>query len=129
MWQDTLTRLGRLASDGALKFLVLGDVTPAQRDEAVRHLRSVSGRDAYDPQQTTPFELPSAATSLVVIDRVGELSHADQLSLDQWLDRHRDTMVLAFSEESLFPLVAQGTLSAQLFYRLNLITLRVDEDA
>lgn len=128
MWQETRTQLRRFGGRMASTFLILGEVTPEQRDEALQELLFASGRDAYRPQLAMPFELPGDDTGIVVIDEAAHLSAREQDALLHWLDRHRDTMVLSFSDESVYPLVAHGMFSERLFYRLNLITLKVDDE-
>jgi hypothetical protein len=127
MWQETLAELRRFANE-PLNFLILGEVTSEQRNEALHALRTACGRDACRPQGTTPFELPTVPTSMVVIDDVAALSADDQHALLHWLDRHRDAMVLSFAVNSVFPLVTNGTFLEGLFYRLNIITLTVDDE-
>ena len=127
MWQDTLTELRRFADRLPLNILIVGAVTSEQRDEALFGLRAAHGRDASHPQRTMPFTLPNVPTTVVVIEEVAELSTDHQQMLLWWLERHRESMVLSFARNPLFPLVSQGTLSEKLFYRLNMITLSVDE--
>jgi len=129
MWQETLADLRRFAGGSSLKFFILGEVTPEQRNEALHELRTACGRDACRPQGTTPFELPAVPTSMVVIDDVAALSPDDQRALLHWLDRHRDAMVLSFAVNPVFPQVTDGTFLEGLFYRLNIITLTVDDEA
>jgi hypothetical protein len=112
-----------------LKFLILGAVTPEQQDEALDELRIACGRDAWRPSRTTPFELPTASSSIVVIDQVADLSTDDQQTLLQWIDTHRDAMVLSFGTNAMFRMVTNGKFSASLYYRLNIITLSVDDEA
>ncbi len=66
---------------------------------------------------------------IVVIDQVADLSADDQQALFHWLARHHDAMVLSFTEKPLFPLVMHGKFSERLFYRLNMLTLSVDDEA
>jgi transcriptional regulator of aromatic amino acid metabolism len=66
---------------------------------------------------------------MVVIDDVAALSPDDQHALLHWLDRHGDTIVLSFAVNPVFPLVTSGTFLEELFYRLNIITLTVDDEA
>jgi hypothetical protein len=129
MSQETLATLRRFAGGSPLNFLILGKVTSEQRNQALHELRTACGRDACRPQGTTPFELPTVPTSMVVIDDVAALSAADQHALLLWLDRHPDAMVLSFAENAVFPLVTNGTFLERLFYRLNIITLTVDDEA
>ena len=128
MWQDTLTEIRRF---GALpvNFLILGAVTPEQRDEALDALRTAAGRDAWRLPQTTRFELPLVPRSVVVIDQVADLSTDDQHALLRWLDKQRDAVVLSFGTNAMFRLVTDGKFLARLYYRLNIITLTVDDEA
>jgi transcriptional regulator of acetoin/glycerol metabolism len=112
MWQDTLTVLRRCGGL-SLNVLILGSVTAEQRDEVLDELRTAAGRDAG---------------SIVVIDRLADLSTADQQALLRWLDEHRDAMVLSFATNAIFRLMTDGKFSERLFYRLNSITLSVDEE-
>ena len=127
MWQDTLTELRRFADALPVNILILGAVTSEQRDEALFELRAAHGRDASHPQRTMPFTLPCIPTTIVVIEEIADLSTDHQQTLLWWLERHREGMVLSFAVNPVFPLVSQGTLSEKLFYRLNMITLSVDE--
>jgi transcriptional regulator of aromatic amino acid metabolism len=129
MWQDTLTELRLYADRLPLNILILGAVTSEQRDEALSELRAGHGREAYHPQRTMPFKLPSVPTTIVVIEEVASLSTDHQEALLWWLDRHREAMVLSFAINPVFPLVSQGKLLENLFYRLNIITLSVDDEA
>ena len=129
MWQETLADLRRFAGRSSLKFFILGEVTSEQRNEALHELRTASGRDACFPQGTTPFELPTVPSSIVVIEDVAALSPGDQHALLHWLDCHHDAMVLSFAVSPVFPLVTNGTFLEGLFYRLNIITLTIDDEA
>lgn len=129
MWQDTLTELRLYADRLPLKILILGAVTAEQRDEALWELRAAHRRDAYHPQRTMPFELPKVSTTIVVIDEIADLSTDHQQLLLWWLERHREGLVLSFASHPVFPLVSRGVLSEKLFYRLNMITLSVDDEA
>ena len=61
-------------------------------------------------------------------DQLADLSTDDQQALLRWLDEHRDAMVLSFATNAIFRLMTDGKFSERLFYRLNSITLSVDED-
>jgi len=75
------------------------------------------------------FKLPTVSTSiLVVIDEVADIATDDQQRLLQWLEHHPDAMVLSFAINPIFPLVEQGKFSERLYYRLNVITLNVNDD-
>ena len=127
MWQDTLTELRRIVDALPINILIVGAVTSEQRDEALFELRAAHGRDAHYPQRTMPFTLPRNPTTIVVIEEVADLSPGHQQTLLWWLGRHREGMVLSFAVNPVFPLVSRGVLSENLFYRLNMITLSVDD--
>lgn len=110
MWQDTLTVLRRCGGL-SLNVLILGSVTAEQRDEVLDELRTAAGRD-----------------DIVVIDQLADLSTDDQQALLRWLDQHRDAMVLSFATNAIFRLMTTDKFSERLFYRLNSITLSVDEE-
>jgi Transcriptional regulator of aromatic amino acids metabolism len=129
MWQDTLAELRRFAGRSPLSVFILGEVTSKQRNEALHELIVSCGRKACRPQATTPFKLPTVPASMVVVDDVAALSLDEQHALLQWLDRHCDAMVLSFAIEPVFPLVMKGTFLERLFYRINIITLTVNDKA
>jgi hypothetical protein len=129
MWQDTLTELRRFAGF-RVNFLILGAVTSEQRDEVLGELRAAVGRDPWRPAPATPFELPlDEPSGIVVINNVEDLSTHDQQTFLAWLDEHRDAMVLSFGTNEMFRQVKNGKFSASLYYRLNIITLNVDDEA
>jgi transcriptional regulator of aromatic amino acid metabolism len=130
MFQDLLSELRRCMRLLPFNALILGTVTPEQRAEAVQELRIGNERDAFHAQRNIFFKLPIVSTTtIVVIDEVADLSTDDQLTLLQWLLQHRDAMVLSFAANPIFPLVAQGKFLDRLYYRLNVITLNVNDDA
>ena len=129
MWQDTLPELRQFTGRLPLNVLILGAVTPKQRAEALRELRAECERDTYYPQRGMAFELPIVSTTIIVIDEVADVSTDDQQTLLQWLEQHRDAMVLSFATKPIFPLVTQSTFLERLYYRLNVMTLHVNDDA
>jgi Sigma-54 interaction domain len=128
MFQDVLTELRQLAGHLPPSVLIVGKVTPEQRAVVLEELCAWCQRDVYHPQRMA-FELPTVSTSIiVVIDRVAELSPDDQQRLLQWLEEYPDAMVLSFATKPIFSLVEQGKFSERLYYRLNVITLNVNDD-
>ena len=51
------------------------------------------------------------------------------MSPAQWLEQHRDAIALSFAAKPIFPLVAQDKFLERLYYRLNVMTLDVNDDA
>jgi hypothetical protein len=130
MWQETLAELRQFKGRSPLSVLILGPVTPEQRAQALQELRAGCDRDAYYPQRSIAFELPIVETSIiVVIDEVADISSDDQQTLLQWLEQHRGAMVLSFATKPIFPLVVQSNFLERLYYRLNVMTLHVNDDA
>jgi len=130
MFQDVLTELRLCVGSLPFNVLILGTVAPEQRAEVLQELRAASERDAYYPQRRIAFDLPIVSTNImVVIDEVAELSTYDQQILLQWLEQHRDAMVLSFAIDAIFPLMEQGKYLERLYYCLNVMTLNVNDAA
>ena len=130
MFQDLLSELRRCARRLPFNVLILGPVTPEQRAEVVQELRVGNERHAFHAQRNMFFTLPMVpTTTIVVIDEAAHLSTDDQQALLQWLLQHRDAMVLSFAATPIFPIVAQGKFLDRLYYRLNVMTLNVNDDA
>jgi hypothetical protein len=69
---------------------------------------------------------PPAGT--LVFRNIGTISRADQQALHDLLDEQPDRIqVVSISPTPVFPLVADGTFSAALFYRLNAVTFFAGE--
>ena len=127
MLHDVLTELPQFAGRLPSSVLIVGTVSPEQRAGTLKELCAWCQRDVYHPQRMA-FELPTVSTPIiVVIDRVAELSPDDQQRLVQWLEDHPDAMVLSFATNHIFPLVEQGKFLERLYYRLNVMTLSVDD--
>jgi hypothetical protein len=73
-----------------------------------------------------PAHLPRAIGTLVVHD-ADRLTPHQQAELHAWLNRHADQQVITIASESLFSLVMRNLFSDVLFYRLNGVSLLVDE--
>ena len=128
MFQNALTELRQFAGRLPSSVLIVGTVSPEQRAGALEELCAWCQRDVYYPQRMA-FKLPNVSTSiLVVIDEVADIATDDQQRLLQWLEHHPDAMVLSFAIHPIFPLVEQGKFSERLYYRLNVITLNVNDD-
>ena len=128
MFHDVLTELRQLAGRLPSSVLIVGTVSPEQRAGPLEELCAWCQRDVYHPQRMA-FKLPDVSSSiLVVIDEVADIATDDQERLLQWLEHHPDAMVLSFAINPIFPLVEQGTVLERLYYRLNVITLNVNDD-
>jgi sigma-54-interacting transcriptional regulator len=74
-----------------------------------------------------PLTLPTGECGALVLQEVGMLSGEDQSRLVAWLDRSRhQTLVISTSADSMFQQVECGSFDAVLYYRLNVILLRVE---
>jgi hypothetical protein len=77
-------------------------------------------------QPQGPLELPAKAAGALVLWDVEKLSLADQARLLLWIDESdARVQVVSTTEHSLFPLVRDGLFNAELYYRLNVMLLRV----
>jgi Sigma-54 interaction domain len=73
-----------------------------------------------------PF-LPTEPVHGLVVRDVERLKRHHQDELIEWLDgAGHATPVISTSGRSLFPLVQQGDFSDTLYYRLNMVTLKLD---
>jgi len=70
--------------------------------------------------------LPQRIGTLVVHD-ADRLSRDQQAELHSWLNRHADKQVITIAMEPLFSLVVRNLFSDVLFYRLNAVSLIVDD--
>src|ERR1700681_2169909 len=68
-----------------------------------------------------PLHLPRANCAALVLRNVGALMPEQQLELSQWLDSGPRVPVVSVNASSVHALVANGTFSERLYYRLNII--------
>jgi hypothetical protein len=86
------------------------------------HMRE---RIVWNPPRV-PLELPSEATGTLILRDVAGLSAHDQTRLRVWLGRATSrTQIVSVTEDSLLALVARGLFDEGLYYRLNVMLLRV----
>jgi hypothetical protein len=104
--------------------LVEGD---AARISAVLRLLLPCTREAvvwHKPYE--PLELPGRETKTFILRDAASLSASDQARLLGWLgDTGWRTQIISTAESPLFTLVEGGLFDATLYYRLNVILLRV----
>ena len=73
-----------------------------------------------------PLHLPDGATTPVILKNVEALTADDQARLLVWLQREGfGAQVVSTTERPLFALVTQGLFDAALYYRLNVLLLRI----
>jgi sigma-54-interacting transcriptional regulator len=65
--------------------------------------------------------LPRANCAVLILRNVESLTPEQQMELSQWLDSRPGVPVVSVNSSSVFPLVADGTFSDRLYYRLNMI--------
>jgi hypothetical protein len=83
----------------------------------------------FDP--TTIRLLPSFARGTVLLTGIDRLAAAEQNHLFDWLTEHgaRHRWIVSTSAAPLWPLVERGLFRADLFYRLNLLSVAAQLDA
>jgi len=75
----------------------------------------------------SPLTLPSGGSGGLILRDVAGLSAADQARLLAWLGGPGwRTQVVSTTERPVFALVARGLFDETLYYRLNVMLLRVD---
>jgi sigma-54-interacting transcriptional regulator len=73
------------------------------------------------------FGLPSGDVRTLILKNVAGLNAADQTRLLAWIDRDGSgTQIISTSEHPLLAAVTRGTFEEALYYRLNLVLLRID---
>ena len=73
-----------------------------------------------------PLHLPDGAATPMILKNVAALTPDDQARLLVWLQREGfGAQVVSTTERPLFALVTQGLFDAALYYRLNVLLLRI----
>ena len=73
--------------------------------------------------------VPAGSTGALVLRDVASLSSLDQGHLMRWLNEPGGRHVISTTEAPLFPRVATGEFNEALYYRLNVVLLRLGEAA
>jgi hypothetical protein len=74
----------------------------------------------------TPLNLPSGQIGGLILRGVADLSAEDQTRLLVWLDGPGSrTQIVSTTERPVFALVARGLFDETLYYRLNVMLLRI----
>lgn len=72
-------------------------------------------------------EFPTSAVGTLIVRNVASLPRTHQQMLLDWLNGEgRGTRIVATSATDVFPNVKSGLFSADLYYRLNTVTLMLD---
>ena len=75
---------------------------------------------------TARLEFPSSETRSLILRDAAALNRDAQRRLLAWIgDAGLGTQIISTTERPLFPLVAKGLFDATLYYRLNVVLLRV----
>jgi hypothetical protein len=99
-----------------------------QTDAAVLHLLPHLRAPIVYRKPGDDLTLPNECT--VILRDVDRLCKTEQTRLHEWLDRMPDCVqTIATTESSLFALVQDGQFESDLYYRLNVILLRLDVEA
>jgi hypothetical protein len=96
--------------------------------EAVLLLLGPSLRDPVAWRRPgTLFQIPRDTSGAFIVQDIADLSRAEQGRLLMWMNESsRPKQVVSTTTNPLFPLVARGQFDETLYYRLNVVLLRVD---
>jgi Sigma-54 interaction domain len=84
-------------------------------------------RPVMRKRSQAPFEAPTGEVGGLILQGVAALRPEDQAGLLAWLDRGGSrARILSTTEQPLFPLVAASLFDAALYYRLNVMLVRVE---
>jgi len=71
-----------------------------------------------------PLELPTNGCGALVLRNVDALDRREQATLLRWLDTEQQ-QVISTTTHPLFPLIARGLFDEALYYRLNIMLMRI----
>jgi DNA-binding NtrC family response regulator len=84
-------------------------------------------RGSFVCSPTRAFELPSGDVRTLILSNVADLRPADQTRLLAWIDGNGyGTQIISTSEHPLFAAVTSGVFEEALYFRLNVILLRIE---
>lgn len=107
---------------------VLLEGQPDQTDAAVLYLLPHLRAPIVYRKPGESLTLPSECT--VILRDVDTLCRTEQMRLHEWLDQKPDSVqTIATAQSPLFSLVQEGSFEPDLYYRLNVILLRFDEES
>jgi sigma-54-interacting transcriptional regulator len=121
---DTYHAEWRLLSEHPFNVLLEGTVTAT--DAALRRLRRHIREPIVWQQPPAPLDLPSDEAHALILRDAAALSRDEQRRLLEWMGGTGSrTQVISTATRPLFALVAAGLFDAALYYRLNVLLLRV----
>jgi Sigma-54 interaction domain len=118
------TELGILRAPAA-NVLIEGPASAT--DDVVLALRMHLREPLVSDLAHAPLHLPDGAATPMILRNVAALTADDQARLLAWLQGEGfGAQVVSTTERPLFRLVAQGLFDAALYYRLNILLLRIE---
>jgi hypothetical protein len=107
---------------------VLLEGQPDHTDAAVLYLLPYLRGPIVYRKPGEALTLPGECT--VILRDVDTLCKTEQTRLHEWLDQKPDSVqTIATAQSRLFSLVQEGSFESDLYYRLNVILLRLDEES
>ena len=94
-------------------------------DDVLRLLQPYLRTPAIWNRAPMPLEFPAHGGGALVLRNVCALDRQEQAALLNWLEAGRK-QVISTTTEPLFPLVAMGRFDEALYYRLNVMLVRID---
>jgi hypothetical protein len=121
---DTHEAESRILREHPHNVLIEGNA--AATDALLRLLRAHFGGPIMWHQPHASLDLPGGDTRAPILRDAATLSVADQQRLLTWIDgAGSQTQIISMAERPLFARVADGLFDAALYYRLNVMLLRV----
>jgi Sigma-54 interaction domain len=114
----------RMLSAHSCNVLLEGDVTAT--DTVLRLLQPLLREPIVSHWPRSPLDLPSGEARALILRDAAALSRDEQRRLLAWMgDTGSQTQVITMVSCPLFARVAAGLFDAALYYRLNVLLLRV----
>jgi hypothetical protein len=99
----------------------------SETNELLRRLQPHIGEPVVWNRPQAPLDIPSGETRGLILGDVTGLTASDQKRLLAWIGSTGSlTQIVSTTERPMFALVAQGLFDEALYYRLNVILIRVE---
>lgn len=108
---------------GPLKVLVVGGAEPVER--ILDAIRGALPPPVREYPQPAALHETSGQVGTVIVAEVADFTPTQQEQLMQWATRSPRATIVSLSSEPLWPAVVRGEFRADLFYRLNVITINL----
>jgi len=105
---------------------VLLEGSETATEPVVSRLRPHLRRPLVSMRGGTALALPTTEIGTLILDQAHSLTTQDQTQLLEWLNAASTPRVISTSSQPLFPCVELGLFAEVLYYRLNVVLIRIE---